>query len=68
MKLLLTSGSISNKTIEEKLRKLIGKDLKGLKMLFCTTASNYDGGEMNDWLIENIECFKRLGFKIDIVK
>lgn len=66
MKLLLTSGGISNKTIEEELRKLIGKDFKDLKMLFCTTASNYDGGEMNDWLIEDLEKLKGLGFKIDI--
>lgn len=66
MKFLLTSGGISNKTIEEELRKLIGKDFKDLKMLFCTTASNYDGGEMNDWLIDDLEKLKSLGFKIDI--
>lgn len=40
MKFLLTSGGISNKTIEDELKNLIGKDFKGLKMLFCTTASN----------------------------
>lgn len=33
MKFLLTSAGISNKTIENELRKLIGKDFKGLKML-----------------------------------
>lgn len=66
MKLVLTSGGISNKSIENELRNIIGKDFKDLKMLFCTTASNYDGGEMNDWLIEDIECFKNLGFKIDV--
>lgn len=66
MKLVLTSGGISNKSIENALRKMIGKDFHNLKLLFCTTASNYDGGEMNDWLIEDIECFKKLGFKIDI--
>lgn len=51
MKFLLTSGGISNKTIENELKNLIGKDFKGLKMLFCTTASNYEGGDM-DWLIK----------------
>lgn len=66
MKLVLTSGGISNKSIESELKKIIGKNIKNLKMLFCTTASNYDGGEMNDWLIEDIEYFKKLGFSIDI--
>lgn len=47
MKLLLTSGGISNKTIENELKNLVGKDFKGLKVLFCTTASNYEGGGMN---------------------
>ena len=39
MKLVLTSGGISNKSIENELKTIIGKDLK---MLFCTTASNYE--------------------------
>lgn len=66
MKLVLTSGGISNKSIEEELKKIIGKNFKDLKLLFCTTASNYDGGEMNNWLIEDIEYLKKLDFKIDI--
>lgn len=67
MKLLLTSAGIANKTIENELRELIGKDnFKGIKMLFCTTASNYEGGEMNDWVIKDLEIMKKLGFKIDI--
>lgn len=66
MKLLLTSGGISNKTIENELRSLIGKDFKGLNMLFCTTASNYEGGNMNDWLINDLEKLKNLGFNIDV--
>lgn len=67
MKLLLTSAGIANKTIENELRELIGKDnFKGIKMLFCTTASNYEGGEMNDWVIKDLEIVKKLGFKIDI--
>lgn len=66
MKLLLTSAGISNKTIENELRVLIGKDFKELKMLFCITASNYEGGEMNDWLIDDLERLKKLGFKIDV--
>ncbi len=66
MKLVLTSGGVSNKSIENKLREFIGTDFKDLKMLFCITASNYEGGEMNDWLIEDIEYSKNLGFKIDV--
>lgn len=66
MKLVLTSAGISNKSIEEELKKIIGKDFKDLKMLFCITASNYEGGEMNEWLIKDLENFKKLGFKIDV--
>ena len=66
MKLVLTSGGISNKSIENELRNIIGKDFKDLKMLFCITASNYEGGDMNDWVIKDLEYFKNLGFKIDI--
>lgn len=66
MRLVLTSGGISNKSIENELKNIIGKDLKGLKMIFCTTASNYEGGDMNDWLIKDIIHFKDLGFKIDV--
>ena len=35
-------------------------------MLFCITASNYEGGEMNEWLIKDLIYFKNLGFKIDV--
>ena len=66
MKLVLTSGGISNKSIEKELRNVNGKDIKKIKMLFCTTASNYEGGAMNDWLVEDLEYFKKLGFKIDV--
>lgn len=66
MKLVLTSGGISNKSIEKELRNVINKDFKDLKMLFCTTASNYEGGDMNDWLIEDMQYLKKLGFKIDV--
>lgn len=40
--------------------------MSGLKVLFCTTASNYDGGEMNDWLIKDLVQLRNLGFKIDV--
>lgn len=66
MKLVLTSGGISNKSIETELRNIIGKDFKNLKTLFCTTASNYEGGDMNDWLIDDLIYLKNLGFRIDV--
>jgi len=66
MKLVLTSGGISNKSIENELKNMIKNDLKDLKMLFCITASNYEGGAMNEWLIKDLEYFKNLGFQIDI--
>jgi len=66
MKLLLTSAGISNQTIEDELRKLLGKDFEGQKVLFCTTASNYEGGEMDDWLIEDLGKLRSLGFRIDV--
>ncbi len=66
MRLLLTSSGISNKSIKNELRNLIGKDFKDLKLLFCTTASNYDGGDMKEWVIKDLEIFKNLDFQIDI--
>lgn len=66
MKLALTSAGIANKSIENELRNIIGKDFKGLKMLFCTTASNYKGGDMNEWLIEDLITLRNLGFIIDV--
>jgi dipeptidase E len=66
MKLLLTSSGISNISIENELKNIVGRNFDGLKVLFCTTASNYEGGEMNDWLIKDLEKLISLGFKIDI--
>ena len=66
MKLVLTSAGISNKSIENELRNFIDKDFKNLKLLFCTTASNYEGGDMSDWLIEDLIILKNLGFQIDV--
>ncbi len=66
MKLLLTSCGISNKSIENELKKLLDKELEGLKVLFCTTASNYEGGDMSEWLIEDLQKLKDLGLKIDV--
>ena len=66
MKLLLTSGGVENKSIENELRRLLGRDFKGAKMIFCTTASNYEGGNMSDWLIPDLMWFYERGFEIDV--
>ena len=67
MKLLLTSCGMSNKTIESELKKLLNaQNFKNIKLLYCTTASNFDGGAMNDWLIEDLIKLKELGFEIDV--
>lgn len=67
MKLLLTSGGISNKSIEDELKKLLNKDnFNGVKLLFCTTASNYEGYNMSDWLVDDLIYLKNNGFEIDI--
>ncbi|MCL2094613.1 peptidase E [Candidatus Saccharibacteria bacterium] len=66
MKALLTSGGISNQTIEAEMWRLLGGQRTGVKLLFCTTASNYEGGNMSDWLVEDIIRFKDLGFEIDV--
>ena len=66
MKLVLTSGGISNDSIKNELRSIVGRDFNGLNMLFCMTAANYEGGDMNDWLIKDLIYFKKLGFKIDV--
>lgn len=67
MKLLLTSGGICNKSIENELKKLLNKDdFKNVKLLFCTTASNYEGYDMSDWLVEDLMYFKNAGFQIDV--
>jgi dipeptidase E len=66
MKLLLTSAGISNGSIEVEMWRLLGGRKKGLRLLFCTTASNYEGGDMKDWVVEDLAQFRDLGFEIDV--
>lgn len=66
MKLLLTSSGIANQTIENEMWRLLGSKHVGVKLLFCTTASNYEGGCMNDWLVKDLVKFNNLGFEIDV--
>jgi len=66
MKLLLTSGGISNKTIAESLFDLAGKASEKTDIVFVPTASNIENGDKT-WLINDLTNLKRQGFRsIDI--
>lgn len=65
MKFLLISRGPLSKNQEMELRRLAGKDLTYLKLLFCITASNKNGGAKS-WVIDDLNKFKDLGFEIDI--
>lgn len=62
MKLLLTSAGITNKSIENTLKDLVGEEIK---TAFIPTAANIEEGD-KDWLVDNFNQFKRLGY-IDII-
>ncbi len=67
MKLLLTSNGITNKTIENKLREITGKNFSDLKIVFIPTAMNPEVGDKT-WFVENLNNIHKLGFKeLDIV-
>ena len=62
MKLLLTSAGISNKSLENALKKLVnGK----IKIAFIPTSGNMEGGDKG-WLIDNLNECRKLG-EVDIV-
>jgi len=66
MKLLLTSGGLTNKSISEALFDLVGKKPENTSLVFIPTASNVEMGE-KDWLINDLINLKKQGFKsIDI--
>ena len=66
MKLALTSIGIENESIENELQSMIGRDFKDLKVLFCMTASNYYGGDVSGWLVEDLEFFQKKDCEIDL--
>lgn len=67
MKLLLTSGGLSNKSIITALKDLTSKPLKKLNLAYIPTASNVEEGD-KWWILKDLEICKKLGFKaIDIV-
>lgn len=68
MKLLLTSGGLSNNSIISSLKKLTEKPFSELNLAFIPTAANIEEGDKSEWFIKDLEICRSLGFKsIDIV-
>lgn len=62
MKLLLTSGGLTNKSIEKALFDLVGKKAEETVLCFVPTASNVETGD-KDWLINDLKNIDKQGFK-----
>ncbi|MBI4095092.1 MAG: Type 1 glutamine amidotransferase-like domain-containing protein [Candidatus Liptonbacteria bacterium] len=66
MKLLLTSGGITNKSIADALFELVGKRPEDTSLIFVPTASNVEKGDKS-WLIDDLINLRKQNFKcIDI--
>jgi len=66
MKLLLTSGGITNKSITDALFDLAGKKPEDTSLVFVPTASNVEKGDKG-WFIDDLINLKKQNFKsIDI--
>jgi len=66
MKLLLTSGGLTNPTMREALEDLVGKPLDETKLAFIPTAANVEKGD-KEWLINDLSDAKSIFFSVDIV-
>jgi dipeptidase E len=66
MKLLLTSGGITNPSIAAALADLAGKPAEGTKVGFIPTAANVEEGDKG-WFIETLADLKKYGYWVDIV-
>lgn len=67
MKLLLTSGGLTNDSIVSALFELVGKKPEDTKVVFIPTASNVEVGS-KDWLINDLVNLQKRNFEeIDIV-
>ncbi len=62
MKLLLTSGGITNKSIANALFELVDKKPENTSLVFIPTASNVERGDKN-WLINDLINLKNLNLK-----
>jgi len=62
MKLLLTSGGLTNKSISDALFDLVGKKPEDTNIVFVPTASNVEKGD-KDWLIDDLKNIQKQNFK-----
>ena len=62
MKLLLTSGGLTNKSIEKALFELVGKKPEDTSLVFIPTASNMEVGD-KDWFINDLINIHKQKFK-----
>ena len=68
MKLLLTSGGISNKKIENAFFDLVGKHAKDISLAYIPTAANASKDEDKRWVVDAIVRLNDLNIgKIDFV-
>ncbi len=67
MKLLLTSGGISNRSIAKALTKLVGRNPSDVKVGYVPLAANVEDGN-KDWVIKDFINLWRYGYnQIDII-
>lgn len=66
MKLLLTSGGLTNKSIKDALRELVGKPYADTKIAFIPTAAFAEGHDKG-WLIDDMYRVKETGAYVDII-
>ena len=66
MKLLLTSGGITNDELAGELAWLVGKPFDELKIAFIPTAAFSEPGDKG-WLINDLHRLHERGAKVDIV-
>jgi peptidase E len=63
MKLLLTSGGITNKSIAKALFDLVGKKPEDTSLVFIPTASNVEIGDKS-WFINDLMNLKKYMLKL----
>lgn len=66
MRLLLTSGGITNDELAGELERLAGKRFGDLKIAFVPTAAFSDAGD-KDWLINDLNRLHTRGAEVDII-
>lgn len=67
MKLLLTSGGLTNPSICKALVDLVGKPARYTKIAFIPTAANSERSD-KDWLINDLYRIKQQGYYVDIIE